>query len=398
MQKHVLNIDWLTIYGSQHLDIAKEAFKPEQRKDWNEMQSKSRKPKTKHELAKEQEMIFLGKKQHFFGNIILDVMEYGTRIYNVLAHIYIGRERFGVFCAFPRSKKGNPNAFTLKVDNMWLYKSDCWSKLAYVIGTLHLEPHSISRLDIAADFNLFHGGLHPIEFIRRFMASEIKHKGRAQGKVYFRQEKAPSGMRVVGNDVLNFNALEIGKRTSDAHCYLYNKSLELREETKKPWIEDCWIKAGLNPSEVWRLEVSMKSEALKFPDKNSGECISFNLGNIMDPGSGITVSDLYFTMMKSLFFFYVPGRDTNVSRYEMIQLFDEEVQIDRGTYREKNPSDRAERVFIKKLYTFRQRYRNIQLKDEFRARMFAQHLVETMNLQDWYEQHRSEWEREKIKV
>lgn len=395
---YLLNVDWLTLYGSQHLAIAREALTPTRPDQWKQVRPLDASNLSEADRLKLEGIEFAGKQQHIFGNLILDVQEYGTRQFYVLTHVYWGRERFGVLAAFPRISTMRPDAFQLKVDNMWLYKDDCFRMLAYVCGTLHLDVRHISRLDLCADFNLFHDGLHPIEFIRRFMAGEIKHKGRSHGRVYFRQEAAPADIAASVGDVLNFNALEFGKHSSDARVYLYNKSLELREEKKKPWIEDCWRAAGLNVDDVWRLEISMNREALTFVNRGSGELVSFNLHNLADPAADVRPADLYDAMLRSLFFFYVPNGGRNVSRQQMIQLFSEEIGIIRGTYREKNPSDRAERVLIKKLFTVRQRYRYITLDEEFRSRMLAQRLAESMNLGDWYMRKCEEWTNEKLKV
>ena len=395
---YILNVDWLTLYGIQHLSAARDALTPRKSYGWDSELQHPADTLSKADRIKLEGIEFAGKQQHVFGNLILDVQDYGTRQFSVLTHVYWGRERFAILAAFPRMANMDPECFQLKVENMWLYKDDCYRMLAYVLGTLHLEVRHISRLDLCADFNSFHGDLHPIEFIRRFMAGEIKHKGRSHGRVYFRQEAAPAGVTAKCGDVLNFNALEFGKHSSDARVYLYNKSLELSEEKQKPWIQDCWRAAGLNVDDVWRLEISMNREALTFVDRSSGTVVSFNLANLTDTASDVTPAVLYHTMLRSLFFFFVPNGGRNISRQRMLQLFDDELQIIRGTYREKNPSDRSERILIKQLFTVRDRYRYITLEEEFRSRMLAQRLAESMNLGEWYARKCPEWKNEKLKV
>ena len=398
MNQYVLNIDWLTIFGSQALGIARDAFFPKPVDKFTEEFAKSGSKQSKRERMKIEGIKFAGSKQWIFGNLILDVQEYGTRQYNVMFHVYYGRELFGFLSAYPRVSTIRPDAFSLKVANMWLYQADFLHVLSYVCGTLHLAPTTISRLDVAADFNVFHDNLHPIEFIRQFMSGEIKHKGRSEGNVNFLQECATAAVGTICKDVLNFNALVLGKRKSDAHCYLYNKTVELQTQHMKPWIVECWQSAGLNVDDVWRLEVSMKSKALKFVDKSTGMLVSFGVNNILHPTEDMSVRKLYFSMLKSLFFFFRPSGQKNVSRERMLVLFDEEVSIERGYLRLSNPSDRGERILIKSLHTISRKYRGITPEEKVLSQALALHLTKSMKLESWYNDHVNSWNKTKMKA
>ena len=398
MQRYILNIDWLTLYGSHSMALAKEAFLPEKLRQAAREERERRMHETAREDMQEECVEFLGCMQHYFGNIILDVQEYGTRQYNAMFHVYLGRELFGYLQAYPRVSTIEPDAFRLKIANYWLYQPDCWKQLAYVLGTLHLAPKAISRLDIAADFNTFEDDLHPLEFIRRFMAGEIKKKGRSEGQVYFEQSYSYSQKDARFKDTLCFNGLTIGKRTSDAHCYLYNKTKELKEQVKKPWIEECWSQAGLNCDDVWRLEVSLTSDALKLNDKETGETVHFGLANLTGQDTSMDMHRLYHIMVRSLFFFFYPTGQHNISREKMINLFGEEIDFSRSVLRGCNPSDRAERTLIKTLHVLRQRYRLVTVDEEHYARQMARKLAETMRLSEWYDEHKDYWRNEKLKV
>ena len=74
-----------------------------------------------------------------------------------------------------------------------------------------------------------------------------------------------------GDYGVNYTGLTFGTHSSDAHCYLYNKSFELLTQGDKPWIRERWSRMGLDVREVWRLEVSIKSGGLKFKDKQTKE-------------------------------------------------------------------------------------------------------------------------------
>lgn len=398
MAEYILNVDWLAIYGKQALALNKNNFEPKELRELRQSFDMATTDDARVRTMKEEGVVFSGVRQHFFGNCVLDIQEYGTRQYSVLANVYYGRELFGYLQAYPRVSSVAPDSFILKIANMYLYRKDCWTTLDYVLRTLNLRPKSISRLDLAADFNHFHGGLHPVEFIRQFMAGEIKHKGRASGAVDFVQRYAYIQNQKRIEDYIKYNALQMGKRTSDARAYLYNKSLELNEVKKKPYIMDAWCDAGFNVDDVWRLEVTMKSKALKFVDKNSGELIEFNLDNILSPSPGLNIGTLYFAMLQSLWFFFKPTGQKNVSREKMMKLFEDEVTINRGTFRESNPSDRSERILIKALHTLALRYRGVSLEQKFNAIDTAKTLASSMDLTDWYEDKKRSWEKIRLKV
>lgn len=398
MSKYILNVDWLCIYGRHNLRIAAQKLDPFSRATRGANGEATMQQVAASESDDAEVMHFKGIRQHQFGNLTLDVQEYGTRQYDVLAHVYYGQELFGVLQVYPRVSTMDKKAFHLKVANMWLYRADCWEKLSYSIKTLNLEVKSISRLDIAADFNEFHDGLKPIEFIRQFMSGELKKKGRSRGQVHFTQRYSYVQDEKKFYDELNFNALTIGKHDSDAHAYLYNKSLELQEEKMKPYIVDCWKKAGLDVKNVWRLEISLKKDALKFYDANTGMIVDFQLKNIIDPSPDENIAVLYFAMLRSLFFFFHPTGQKNVSREKMLQLFDDEVEIVRRVLREDNPSDRTERILIKQLHTLALRYRGISTDEKFQAMEMAKHLAHTMQLDDWYQDKLSGWANTKLKV
>lgn len=395
---YILNVDWLTIRGTHNLDLAKRNFAGKEWRDMVDKWEKTRAEKSARDQMKDQAEMFTGVIQHTIGNCILDVQPYGTRQYLVLFHVYIGRELFGYLQAFPRTSVIHAQAFTLKIANMWLYQPDVWRQLAYVCGALKLAPKAISRLDVAADFNKFVGDLHPEHFIAMFVRGQIRHKGRSDGMVHFRPMSPADAKGTDIRDRVKFNALTFGKHSSDAHCYLYNKTLELEEQTKKPWIIDCWTLAGLDPTDVWRLEFSLKSDALRFADRNTGDIIDFSLANLNGTNTTYTMRDLYFAMLHSLFFFYYPTGQKNVSREREIDLFGDEIAIDRAIMRESNPSSRGARIFLKNLYCVRKHWRNLTLDEELQAQDIGAHLARTMRLEDWYKEKQGFWQNEKLKV
>lgn len=394
---YILNVDWLAISGIQSIAAAREKFLMPSQRAQRALQERSAEQLEDIAAIRADGADIVAEGTVAIGNLLLYVRDYGTRFYSVVIDIYISRELFGVLLAYPRAKNMGAGSFQLKVHNRWLYSSQCWDILAYVMRTLELQPHNISRLDLAADFNRFAGGLHPIEFIRQFMAGDIKKKGRSEGRVNFVQEYVTTKNAGVTRDSLNFNALTIGKRSSDACAYLYNKTLEMQEGTIKPWIVEAWTAAGLDTNEVWRLEISMTSKAMRFYDRNSGEFIDFRLDNLMTDAADVTPLTLFHVYLQSLFFFFRPSGGLNVSREKMIPLFGEIIPFRRSVLRDNNPSDRSERMLIKKMHTLVDRYRGFSRDDQFEMRAYAKRLAESSGLGSWYAEKQHLWNDTKYK-
>lgn len=150
-----------------------------------------------------------------------------------------------------------------KAANRLLYVQGWPRVLADVIHLLSGYIVSLSRLDVCADFNLFANGVHPLEFIRRYFAaptsevpSYLRHSSnryRVHGqKNVYEDGKAPE---------IQHQTLSFGTRESAVQTNLYNKSEELRTHDK-PYIRAAWVGAGLNPSDVWRVEFSLNSRGV----------------------------------------------------------------------------------------------------------------------------------------
>ena len=398
MQQYVLNIDWLAIYGyhAMPLDDAKAA--PEVYRSQSETEPDRPAGKDDKIDTVQAALTMAALQKKHIGSITLELLQYGTRQFSMLANVYISREKIGVLQAYPRTSTLPRNAMIFKVENQWLYRPDWRAQIGLVFRTLHIVPKSISRIDLAADFNRFACGLHPIEFIRGFMTGEIKHKGRGAGHCDFVQRYAylKGENRLV--DTLHFNALTIGKKTSDAHCYLYNKTLELEQIKMKPWIVECWSQAGFNIDDVWRLEVTCQDKALKFKDKSSGALVELTFDDIAGENHDEVLATYYHMMIHSLFFFFYPTGQKNVSREQMIDLFGDRVPVDRGVVRMLNPSTRTERILIKQLYTMMHRYRGMDLNDGLQSQSLAYKLVDTMNLNGWMARKMDSWKSDKFKV
>lgn len=396
-QRYLLNVDWLAVYGLHALPIEMPKFDPwvyHSDNNLDEERVDPEHPRLTEQDAKNAANMCL---HHFAGAWHLEEQSYGTKQFSTMFHVYLHDEHFAFLQVFPRTSTMPRNSFILKVVNKWLYTDKWLHYFTQCCDVLHLRPRSISRLDIAADFERFAYGAHPLDFIRDFMSGQIKHKGRGAGHVDFRQRYAPIQKGARKDDYLLFNALTMGKKTSDAHCYLYNKSLELKEVEMKPWIVECWQRAGFDTENVWRLEVTCGSKALKCYDRNTGDMVEMTVADLFAPTFPVKLRTFYLLLIKSLFFFFRPNGQKNVTRQTMLQLFGDSVDIDRHLPDNMNPSDRTERILIRQLYSLTRRYRGLDNGDLFASQFAARKLAASMKLTDWMRDHESQWDKTKLK-
>lgn len=159
----------------------------------------------------------------------------------------------------PRSSIIESTASLLEIENEWLYHGLGADKiLELVLQTVPLEVVGISRLDLCVDFC-------PTE-----KQAEII-EGLASGKYYVQGKRSGSLFWSTNNNKWlhsRWNGRRIphcqswGHKSSSIKWKLYYKTKELLDAAggqffDKPYIVDQWRLAGMDITNVWRLEVSI---------------------------------------------------------------------------------------------------------------------------------------------
>lgn len=160
----------------------------------------------------------------------------------------------------PRSSILESKSALLEVENEWLYHGGGVEKiLSTLLKSVPFEIMGISRLDLCCDFV-------PTEKQRDIIM------GLAQDRYYVSGKRSGSGFwstnkaKCLHPDWLGKkipHSQSWGHKTSDVKWKLYYKTRELWEAggwqfPHKPYIIDQWRMAGMDTSNVWRLEVSCK--------------------------------------------------------------------------------------------------------------------------------------------
>lgn len=213
---------------------------------------------------------------------IVHEREYGTPVYEEM-FVVIGTDDQPLIEVRrnPKSAKGrqlhgvlDPAACHIRLTNRTCYFNNPASLMQQFLERYGLHFQRISRIDICLDFIKFDYGDEPAVFIDR----------------YFRHKYAKINqcrIRAHGRDMWDgriWNSVSWGNEKSMIGTKFYNKSMELRERSDKPYIRQAWRAAGLIDDEVsmttvivgkdgkpvtvkpdiWRVEFSIKSSTRKW--------------------------------------------------------------------------------------------------------------------------------------
>ena len=318
--------------------------------------------------------------------------DFGTRSFSRFHRARIknaegGWDEFAEIQSCPYSLKILPAyAIIVRFTNRTLYMPNFWEIAFSFLEQNRIEVRGISRIDICADFNQF-ASIDPKTLIEDFAAKRLRHIGRGVGTLNFDHG-------VVKKDYgINYTGLTFGKHSSDAHVYLYNKSFELMTQGEKPWIRARWKNVGLDQRNVWRLEVSISREGLKFKDKKTDQKIEIMPNMVTELDS---LDKIYHTFVKKLFSF-VKNRDgiKNITREPRIVLFKDRPAYDRGAICNLSSGNRMERILIKQLWQMGDTYRGAYIYGaKEKARDFAEQLAASTGLWHWLEDKKEEWDSE----
>lgn len=233
-----------------------------------------------------------------------------TRVFRSVYIVYDSYgNRVGQFLAHPHSNIIPADTILFKVQNEVLYYDDCIPFVCDMLDTLCFRFSAISRIDICADFNRFKNNLDPQNFIRGFFKQKYLKNGRS--KFYSIGSSNPNS--------LDFQYLRFGKTNASYSCYIYNKSLEMKEVLMKKHIREFWKLNNINDSQtVWRLEVSIKGSKNTLIDTDTGEMEAIELHHLNDLEY---LKLVYFSYIKKGFSFKINDGTKNKTRMKDVELF-----------------------------------------------------------------------------
>lgn len=197
-----------------------------------------------------------------------------NRIFSLISEIYYNGDHVATVQSLPNSPLLKPNLMIVKVENHLLYKPDMIQFVQGMVNVWQWKFNNVNRVDVALDFQRLNNGLSPESLIAGLFIGEYIRKG-ARQQIFHGVDKnnidriyttKANNLVAYFNKEVNFNSSAItgyrcGSRASAVCVYLYNKSLELKQQTDKPYIRKIWQSAGFDlMKDTWRLEFSLKGK------------------------------------------------------------------------------------------------------------------------------------------
>lgn len=284
-------------------------------------------------------------------------LPYGCKEFKVLYEVYRYDDLWGHVSTQPNLPTLRGDFFILKIENKYLYDEDLRVQLVDFEAGTAIKYLGLSRVDICLDFQRFDNDMAPATLIKMFGSGKVDCLGKMGGSIT-REQTADQP----------YSYLTLGSRMSDVRVYLYNKTKEMHDVKWKTWIYECWKNAGLDVEhDVWRLEVSLKGQAMKWGNKDTGEEWNITLSDLFSPS--------YLQMLASSlfhkYFAFVPHTSAkNRYKNERLELITTRwFKCVRIYAREHEDANRADRIFIKK--ALREAQESAQLHPEDRWHVVA---------------------------
>lgn len=245
--------------------------------------------------------------------------------------------------------------------------------------TFGIDNLRYSRLDVCCDmFYTDQSGYSFQRFLRRYAATKLRKMCRAKGALFFESSKA-------GNV---YHCLNLGSKNSDITLKIYNKTKEMEEEQRKPYIYDAWERyLGHYPEQdIWRIELSFKDSAFNRVNTETGE-MQMNVEDIR-----ATALALFTYYAAKWCDFRFPSNDTNVTRWQRFTLIDTAKVWRRADLVRcyKYVSNASDKQLIRKLVKVAEEYAADQVSFvQQYVDCLVSFLVEENGLQQWYSAHRA---------
>ena len=327
-------------------------------------------------------LYLLGGKFEDRDNIYFKRNQYSSRHYKFIDTVYFFDQVIGTLEHTPFSSVLRNESSLLKIENRFLYSSELDYLLQSFFKTTGARFQSISRLDIAIDFNYFLNGYHPQKLIADYLQGKVERNGRGIFTVMGAEK-----------NVKDYTYLRFGSRSSDVTVILYNKSLEMQEVKHKDYIYQKWLQLGLDVSkDVWRLEFSLKSKAKYFVNTSTAEIQTLTLDCIFD---NVFLKELAIGLSKRYFRFVDPKTATRKTRMKDVDLLDTSGAVmDKINIKNNTDVTRREKILLKNMFRLSQKHSSVPSSVSDEAKTIKEWLTRTPVLEDYYNRKKYDWAKE----
>ena len=298
--------------------------------------------------------------------------EYSSRQFSVIYDVKRKGVKFCQVQAAPRSSILKKDALIIKFENSLLYTWDCFYQIDEFLEVQKIVFNNISRLDIAGDFQVFNNNLGVQSFIHKLITHKYLFNNKSECKLHF-----------ISDFENTYKGLSIGSRTSNIYTVLYNKTQEMKDVKLKAHVLESWKKAEFDLSnDVWRLEFSLKSEAIKDININNNDEDIINLKRL---NSVQFVKELWLALCTKIMNIKVNDNKKNKSRMKNLLLFDTSNYVCGKVSRVlTQDSMRTDKILINNLEKIRLGSSNMDIQEYNALVNVMYYLLEVKNLTPYY--------------
>ena len=347
MEKYCINIDWLQTFN--HGDLLA--------------------PGT-----------YTGKENVF----VVKKLSYETPVFLDNYAVYRKDYQVATVSQHPRNSVIHPRATVVKMENRVLYHQGYIALLYDLNIAFNLQYKGITRLDLCYDCNVLAGGRSVPKFLREFIVHEPLTPGHIirSGSNRF----IANGTRK-STSVANITAMRWGSPNNDVTAYCYDKTLEMLEVKRKPWILETWEKNGLEfdvdfdgfekltdkqktrkinsgdtcdyvNKKVWRFEISIRSKGNDILNMRTGELFRLAPEYLQHAEQ---VHKLFHIYAKKVFDFRINGGVKRIRDYSPLIIFEKEMKISAKPFYMSKSADtgRIERLCYNKLDQLNRQYNDM---------------------------------------
>lgn len=314
------------------------------------------------------------------GEFELRATDIRTRNFLIIDEFFVDKRKTATIARKPSSSALDANIILIKFDNWLLYQKNLKEIIKQFLNILKLIPVNITRFDIALDFQRFNKNMLPGQLIKRFMSNKYLKIGKGKGSLHFNH-----------NYHFISEYIRFGSNQSNICYYLYNKTKELNDVKKKPYIEDCWKENNFNmKKDTWRLEFSIKTGNVDIFNTYTGEVDEIKNRETKELNLDLILNfdffkSIFYALVKKYFTFY-QNTGGKKCRMPVIDLFgDFKVEKNMQYVTKKIENGRADKIFLNKINSLNDELRFIAKDAELveAQKKLINHFIRSRNLEKY---------------
>lgn len=319
----------------------------------------------------------LGSLYHDHSAYEFTLLPHGSRHFKELWEVTNeDGDKYAIIQRVPHSSIISADGAIVQLCNRELYRPHYAAEFILFLQAHKFTYKSISRLDVCFDSNVLRNRLRHSTFITKIMQGLVLKNNQSKVQWNF------SSVANVGKP-MECNSCSFGSKSSGVSTKMYNKTLEMKEQKNKPYITENWVCNGLNVNEdVWRIEISIKSDSSTTIRTESGEIFRISADSLRMQQ---IVEDIFFSYANKYFSFKTNTGKKNKTRMPDFLIFPDEriATLHPVRITECKDSGRGDRIFLKKLLSLQSEFARADNQTFIALKEVINTFTLTRNLEVW---------------